>query len=103
MVNNAAKLACVRSSARLPEDRRSFGAKNHTTSEQLAALATKGKPGLLIVYHAWISWWPTVEAAADQPVTLTNGGLHSTPDLLQREIGSRYSGNFVIGRDLDVW
>ena len=27
----------------------------------------------------------------------------STPDVLQREIGSRYSGNFVIGRDLDVY
>ena len=89
--------------AKLPEDRRSFGAKNHTTSEQLAALATKAKPGLLIVYHAWISWWPSVEAAGDQPVVLTTGGLHSTPDVLQREIGSRYSGNFVIGRDLDVY
>ena len=89
--------------ATLPEDRRSFGAKNHTTSEQLAALATKAKPGLLIVYHAWISWWPSVEAADDQPVVLTTGGLHSTPDVLQREIGSRYSGNFVIGRDLDVY
>jgi hypothetical protein len=58
---------------------------------------------LLIVYHAWISWWPGVDAAADQPATLTNGGLHSTPDQLQREIGSRYSGHFVIGQDLDVW
>jgi ribonuclease BN (tRNA processing enzyme) len=87
--------------AKLPEDRRSFGAKNHTTSEQLAALATKAKPGLLIVHHAWISWWPRAEA--DQPVTLSTGGLHSTPDLLQKEIGSRYSGNFVIGRDLDVY
>jgi ribonuclease BN (tRNA processing enzyme) len=89
--------------AKLPEDRRSFGAKNHTTSEQLAALATKAKPGLLIVYHAWISWWPSVEAASDQPVVLTTGGLHSTPDVLQREIGLRYSGKFVIGRDLDVY
>jgi ribonuclease BN (tRNA processing enzyme) len=89
--------------AKLPEDRRSFGANNHTTSEQLATLATKAKPGLLIVYHAWISWWPSVEAAGDQPVVLTTGGLHSTPDVLQREIGSRYSGKFVIGRDLDVY
>ncbi len=89
--------------AKLPEDRRSFGAKNHTTSEQLAALATKAKPGLLIVYHAWISWWPSVEAAGDQSVVLTTGGLHSTPDVLQREIGLRYSGKFVIGRDLDVY
>jgi ribonuclease BN (tRNA processing enzyme) len=88
--------------ARLPEDRRSFGAKNHTTSEQLATLASKAKPGLLIVYHAWISWWPDV-APSDGPVVLTTGELHSTPDVLQKEIGSRYSGNFVIGRDLDVY
>jgi len=88
--------------AKLPEDRRSFGAKNHTTSEQLAALAGKAKPGLLIVYHAWISWWPEV-APSDRPVVLSTGELHSTPDVLQKEIGSRYSGNFIIGRDLDVF
>jgi len=87
---------------KLPEDRRSFGAKNHTTSEQLAALASKAKPGLLIVYHAWISWWPEV-APLDRPVVLSTGEIHSTPDVLQKEIGSRYSGNFVIGRDLDVF
>jgi ribonuclease BN (tRNA processing enzyme) len=89
--------------ARLPEDRRAFGAKNHTTSEQLAALATKARPGLLIVYHAWISWWPSGDASGAQPLTLTTGGLHSTADVLQQEIGSRYPGNFVIGRDLDVY
>jgi len=88
--------------ARLSEDRRSFGAKNHTTSGQLAALASKAKPKLLIVYHAWISWWPDV-APSDRPVVLSTGELHSTPDVLQKEIGSRYSGNFVIGRDLDVY
>src|SRR5215467_10402375 len=88
---------------RLPADRQSFGAKNHTTSEQLAALATRAKPGLLIVYHAWISWRPSVAPAGDQPVVLTTGGVHSSPDVLQREIGSRYSGHFVIGRDLDVY
>ena len=88
--------------AKLPEDRRSFGAKNHTTSEQLAELASKAKPRLLIVYHAWISWWPDV-APSDKPVVLTTGELHSTPDVLQKEIGSRYSGNFVIGSDLDVY
>lgn len=89
--------------AKLPEDRRSFGAKNHTTSEQLAALATKAKPGLLIVYHAWISWWPSIAPSGNQPIVLTTGELHSSPDVLQKEIGSRYSGNFVIGRDLDVY
>jgi len=88
--------------AKLPEERRTFGAKNHTRSEQLAALASKAKPGLLIVYHAWISWWPEV-APSDRPVALATGELHSTQDVLQKEIGSRYSGNFVIGRDLDVY
>src|SRR5580765_3795364 len=43
--------------AKLPEDRRTFGAKNHTTSVQLAELASKAKPRLLVVYHAWINWW----------------------------------------------
>ena len=89
--------------ARLPQDRRSFGAKNHTTSEQLSALATKAKPGLLIVYHAWISWWPGIARSGNQPVALTTGELHSSPDVLQKEIGSRYAGHFVIGRDLDVY
>jgi ribonuclease BN (tRNA processing enzyme) len=89
--------------AKLPEGPHSFGAKNHTTSEQLAALATKAKPRLLIVYHAWISWWPTIAPSGNQLVVLTTGELHSSPDVLQREIGSRYSGNFVVGRDLDVY
>jgi ribonuclease BN (tRNA processing enzyme) len=88
---------------RLPEDPHAFGAKNHTTSEQLAALAAKAKPGLLIVYHAWISWWPGIAPSRNQPVVLTTGELHSSPEVLQKEIGSRYSGNFVIGRDLDVY
>jgi ribonuclease BN (tRNA processing enzyme) len=88
---------------RLPEGSRSFGAKNHTTSEQLAALAAKAKPSLLIVYHAWISWWPSSAPSGNQPVGPSTGEVHSTPDVLQKEIGSRYSGNFVIGRDLDVY
>ena len=29
------------------------------------------------------------------------GALHSSPEVLKKEIGSRYSGKFVIGRDLD--
>src|SRR5215472_16814627 len=88
---------------RLPEDLRSFGAKNHTTSEQLAALAVKAKPRLLIVYHAWISSWPSVAPSGSQPVVLTTGEFHSSAEVLQKEISSRYSGHFVIGRDLDVY
>jgi ribonuclease BN (tRNA processing enzyme) len=87
----------------LPAERRAFGAKNHTTSEQLAALAVRAKPGLLIIYHAWISWRPTIAPSVNQPVALTTGEFHSSPDVLQKEIGSRYSGHFVIGQDLDVY
>ena len=89
--------------SKLPEGPHRFGAKNHTTSEQLAALATKAKPRLLIVYHAWISWRPSMAPSANYPVVLTTGEFHSSPDVLQKEIGSQYSGNFVIGRDLDVY
>src|SRR5215813_11772951 len=88
---------------KLPAERRSFGAKNHTTSEELAGLAAKAKPGLLIVYHAWISWTPGAAPSGSQPVVLSTGALQSSPDVLQKEIGSRYSGHFVIGRDLDVY
>ena len=88
---------------KLPQDRRSFGAKNHTTSEQLAALADKAKPRLLIVYHAWISSWPSVAPSGWQPVVLTTGEFHSSADVLQKEIQSRYSGRFVIGQDLEVY
>jgi ribonuclease BN (tRNA processing enzyme) len=70
--------------ARLPERSHSFGAKNHTTSEQLAALAAKAKPGWLIVYHAWISWWPDLATSSEGPVVLTTGELHSTPDASKR-------------------
>ena len=88
---------------RLPEDLRSFGAKNHTTSEQLAALAVKAKPRLLIVYHAWIPSWPSLAPSGSQPVVLTTGEFHSSAEVLQKEISSRYSGHFVIGQDLNVY
>jgi hypothetical protein len=31
------------------------------------------------------------------------GTFRSTPEALEEEIRSRYSGQFVIGRDLDVY
>jgi ribonuclease BN (tRNA processing enzyme) len=37
--------------AEMPERMHSFAAKYHTTTEQLAALATEAKPKLLVVYH----------------------------------------------------
>jgi len=88
---------------KLPEGPRSLVAKFLTTSEQLAALATKARPGLLIVYHASISWWPSITPSGNQLLVLSTCELHASPDVLQKELGSQYSGNFVIGWDLDVY
>lgn len=60
---------------------RSFSAKYHTTTVELAELAREAKPRLLILYH------------------------HSSlsPEELQAEMMARYQGHFVIGRDLDMY
>jgi ribonuclease BN (tRNA processing enzyme) len=68
-----------------------FAAKYHTSTVQLAELASKAKPRLLVIHHHSIQFRPGVAATA------------STPDTLYREIAQRYSGQFVIGRDLDVY
>ena len=68
-----------------------FAAKYHTSTAQLAELAAKAKPRLLVLYHHSIALRPGVTATA------------STPDALLREMSTRYSGQFVIGRDLDVY
>jgi ribonuclease Z len=68
-----------------------FAAKYHTSTEQLAELAGKAKPRLLVLYHHSIALRPGITATA------------STPDQLRREISARYSGQFVVGRDLDVY
>ena len=87
--------------AQLPERPHAFVAKYHTTSEQLAALATKARPGLLIVYHSSIAWRPGIAPSGTELISA--GAFLSSPDVLQKEIASRYSGKFVIGRDLDVY
>ena len=68
-----------------------FAAKYHTSTEQLAELAGKAKPRLLVLYHHSIAFRPGIAATA------------STPGDLLREMSARYSGQFVIGRDLDVY
>jgi ribonuclease BN (tRNA processing enzyme) len=68
-----------------------FAAKYHTSTAQLAELATKAKPRLLVLYHHSIALRPGVAVTA------------STPDTLFNEVSARYSGQFVIGRDLDVY
>ena len=68
-----------------------FAAKYHTSTAQLAELAGQAKPRLLVLYHHSIALRPGVAASA------------STPGELLREISARYSGQFVVGRDLDVY
>jgi ribonuclease BN (tRNA processing enzyme) len=72
-------------------DFQNYAAKYHTTTTQLAELATKAKPRLLVLYHASVSWRPAVDTQ------------RSRPEELLREITTRYSGHVVIGRDLDVY
>ena len=64
-----------------PEQFQRFAAKYHTTTPQLAELARQAKPRLLILYHY----------------------VSLSPDQLQADMMERYSGHFVIGRDLDVY
>jgi ribonuclease BN (tRNA processing enzyme) len=65
--------------------------KYHTTTEQVAELAGKAKPGLLVLYH--------------NPITLRpeHRPMASTADDLLQEIAPRYAGKVVVGRDLDVY
>lgn len=72
-------------------DRRAYAEKYHTTTTQLAELANKAKPGLLILYHNSISPRPDKRPYAP------------TSDDLLREVKSGYDGRVVIGQDLDVY
>jgi ribonuclease BN (tRNA processing enzyme) len=87
---------------KMPERLHSFVTTYHTTTEQLAALATKAKPKLLVVYHT-IGFRPGITPPKSLSSLIGAGAFRSTPEVLQEEIGSRYSGQFVIGRDLDVY
>ena len=69
----------------------SFASKYHTSTAQLAELATQAKPRLLILYHHAIALRPDV-----------NPGASSSAELL-REVYARYSGHVVVGRDLEVY
>ena len=68
-----------------------YAARFHTTTTQLAELASKAKPRLLILYHASIAWRPAVDSQ------------RSRPEELLSEMITRYSGHVVVGRDLDVY
>jgi len=67
----------------------------HTSSKELAALATKAKPGLLILYHRG-------NAGCDQARTEECRQAGSEEQLL-REVREAYSGKVVAGHDLDIY
>ena len=68
-----------------------LGKRHHTNTIQLAELASKAKPRLLIIYHGSIVLRPGLRPQA------------SSPEELLKEVLSGYSGEVVVARDLDVY
>lgn len=66
-----------------PREWQKYHASSHTSSRELAQIASKTRPGLLVLYHQLL-WGVTDE------------------DLV-REIRQTYAGKVVFGRDLDVF
>jgi ribonuclease BN (tRNA processing enzyme) len=69
--------------ARRPPEWQRYHSNFHTSTRQLAEIAAKARPGLLVLYHQ-LFWG-------------------STDDDLIKEIKQTYGGNVVSGRDLDVY
>jgi ribonuclease BN (tRNA processing enzyme) len=69
--------------ARRPPEWQRYHSNFHTSSKELAEIATKARPGLLILYHQLL--WGV------------------TPDQLLDEIRQGYQGKVVSGNDLDVY
>ena len=66
-----------------PPEWQRYHSRYHTSSRELAELASKARPGLLVLYHQL--FWGT-----------------SDDDLL-KEVRADYAGKVVSGRDLDVY
>jgi ribonuclease BN (tRNA processing enzyme) len=88
--------------AKMPERLHAFVSKYHTTTAQLAALAAEAKPKLLVICHT-VAFRPGIAPPKFLSAMTAAGPSRSTEEILQEEIGSRYSGPFVIGHDLDVY
>ncbi len=69
--------------ARRPPEWQRYHSNFHTSSKELAEIATKAKPKLLVLYHQLL-WGATKEQ-------------------LLEEIAKGYSGKVVFGNDLDVY
>jgi ribonuclease BN (tRNA processing enzyme) len=66
-----------------PPEWQKYHSRYHTSTRELAELASKARPSLLVLYHQL--FWGTSE------------------DDLLKEISASYSGKVVSGRDLDVY
>lgn len=66
-----------------PKDWQHYHSTVHTSSHELAEIASKVKPGLLVMYHQLL-WGRTEEE-------------------LISEVSERYSGEIVSGQDLDIF
>ncbi|MEI6054982.1 MAG: MBL fold metallo-hydrolase [Lentisphaerota bacterium] len=60
-----------------------YHSKNHTSTIQLGEIASKAKPGLLVLYHI-LAW-----GSSDEELLL--------------EIKEKYNGKVVVGSDLDIF
>lgn len=69
--------------AKRPPEWQKYHSRYHTSSSELAQIATKARPGLLVLYHQ-LFWGVSEE------------------DLL-KEVRAGYSGKVVSGHDLDVY
>lgn len=73
-------------------DVKAYSAKYHTTTTELAELATQAKPGLLILTHNPITLRPSKRPFASTP-----------EDLLREMHAAGYTGKVVVARDLDLY
>ena len=69
--------------AKRTADWQAYHSKYHTSSRQLGAIASRARPGLLVLYHQLI--WSSTEEA------------------LLKEVRSAYDGKVVSAHDLDVY
>lgn len=60
-----------------------YHSANHTSAHELGKLATQARPGLLVLYH--VLFWGASE------------------ETVLQEVGETYSGEVVLGHDLDVY
>ena len=76
-----------------------YRAAYHTSSEELAALASRAHPGLLVLYHRAN---PGCDQVRDPAGAATCRAAGSEAQWLQ-EVRRAYPGNVVAGHDLDVY